>query len=473
LCYGGYGYEIVFNRCYTFSQRDKFTLIPNWFSYRGKGSSLSFHVPPVFEGLVVGVVWQGHPYELCKVIIKNKSNGIQLFEATLGDYRSISWLRYISISEMAMKEYSGDEELELCVDFCHSLAWKRNAEVFECGIHVIVGKTEAFEGSEWDHESEVGRDRVVIPAPPYLSQYELYNFIEIDGKQGLSNLSKNAKHQLLEVLFLSLLHIYINQCLKSQHSLNSIFMQKIDHHCDDCDSNPFKAYDYCDSLMVPYDYYDFPNWFHGVGCSLSFHIPPVFESLLIWVVCSGGGGYQEYKAIIKNKRNGIPLFEATHARPYFHRRWLIVISKPEMAMEKYCGDDGLELLILRSEKSEVVRCGIHVIHPFGRSNYGQTPALDHDFYNQESFEGSEGDHDIDYYETSFEGSGSSDHEIDNQESEVESDRTIPSPPYHLLHHPRHGSMRFSTRQQWKAFLIRAFSLWGIITMQKFSPENLN
>nr|TKS04851.1 TMV resistance protein N-like [Populus alba] len=133
-----------------------------------------------------------------------------------------------------------------------------------------------------------------------------------------------------------------------------------------------------------------------------------------------------------------------------------------MAMEKYCGDAGLELhVILRSENSEVVRCGIHVIetHPFGRSNYDQSPALDHDIYNQESFEGSEGDHDIDYYKTSFEGSGSSDHEIDNQEySEVESDRTIPSPPYHLLHHPRHGSMRFSTGQHWKAFLIRAFSL---------------
>jgi hypothetical protein len=101
--------------------------------------------------------------------------------------------------------------------------------------------------------------------------------------------------------------------------------------------------------------------------------------------------------------------------------------------------------------------------------------LDHDLYNYEtSFEGSEGDHDIDYYETSFEGSGSSDHEIfDNQQSEVESDRTIPSPPYHLLHHPRHGSMRFSTRQQWRAFLIRAFTLWNIRAMQKFSADDLN
>jgi hypothetical protein len=178
----------------------------------------------------------------------------------------------------------------------------------------------------------------------------------------------------------------------------------------------------------------------GEGCSLSFDIPPDFEGLVIGAVCSGSG-YQEFKAIIKNKSNGIQLFEATHARPYFRSRWLRVISRREMAMEKYCGDAGLELhVILRSENSEVVQCGIHAIDPIGRSIYAQSPALDHD--------------------------------IDNQQSQVESDRTIP-PPYHLLRHPRHGSMRFSTRQQWKAFLIRAFSLWKIITMQKFSPDDLN
>ena len=223
LCYGDYGYQILFNRRYTFSHRDKFTMIPNWFSYRGKGRSLSFHVPPVFEGLVVGVVWQGQTSEKCMVIIKNKSNGIQLFEATVDDYRCRSWLRCISISEMAMKEYSGDEELELCVVLLGmdsgdeelepgvKLLLDREyysscVEVFECGIHVIVEKTEAFEGSEWDHESEVGRDRVVIPAPPYLSQDALSNFIEIDGKQGLSNVSKYTTGWLLQVLFLSLLH---------------------------------------------------------------------------------------------------------------------------------------------------------------------------------------------------------------------------------------------------------------------------
>ena len=241
------------------------------------------------------------------------------------------------------------------------------------------------------------------------------------------------------------MYIYINQSLKSQHSLNSIFMQRIfDYH-----------------YLRPFDYSMIPKCFRyrGEGCSLSFRIPLVFEGLVIWAVCSGGGR-QEFKAIIKNKSNGIQLFEATHARPYFRSRWVRFISKREMAMEKYCGDDELELhVILRSKKSIVVRCGIHVIeaYPYERSIYDQTPALDHD---------------IDYYETSFEGSGL-DHEIDNQESGVESDRTIPSPPYHLLHHPRHGSMRFSTRQQWKAFLIRAFSLWKIRIIQKLSPNDLN
>nr|TKR91752.1 TMV resistance protein N-like [Populus alba] len=337
---------------------------------------------------------------------------------------------------MEMKEYCEDEELELCV----GLYTGEDAEVFECGIHVIVQKTDSFEGSEWDHESEVGRDRAVIPTPPYMSQYARCNFFEIYGKQGLCNLSKNTKDRLLERIF-------------SYHFLEYFI--------------PFKAF------FVPCDYSIIPKWFSygGEGCSLSFDIPPDFEGLVIWAVCSGGTWHRELNAIIKNKSNGVQLFEATHAIPYFRSRWLRVISRREMAMEKYCGDAGLELhVILRSELCEVVRCGIHVIktHPFGRSNYDQTPALDHDIYNQESFrlynihifqkknqesfEGSEGGHDIDYYETSFEGSGLSDHEIDHQEySEVESDGTIPLPAYHLLHHPRHGSMRFSTRQQWKAF----------------------
>jgi hypothetical protein len=207
---------------------------------------------------------------------------------------------------MAMKEYCEDEELELCV----GLYTGEDAEVFECGIHVIVEKTDSFEGSEWDHRFEVGRDRV-IPAPPYLSQYALYNFFEIYGKQVLRNLSKNTKDRLLEVLVLSLLHtnkhtigarahtdIYIIRCLKSQYFLNSIFMQRIFNYHFLEYFIPFKAY------FVPYDYSIIPKWFsYGAeGCSLSFDIPPDFEGLVIWAVCSGGG-HQEFKAIIKNKSN--------------------------------------------------------------------------------------------------------------------------------------------------------------------------
>jgi hypothetical protein len=178
-------------------------MIPNWFSYRGKGSSLSFHIPPVFQGLVVGVVCQRLIGLICtaKLCIKNKSNGIQLFEAYVCDPVVRNLMTYIRTSEMAMEEYCEDEELELCVE----LYMGEDAEVFECGIHVIVEKTDSFEGSEWDHESEVEGD-TVIPAPPYLSQYALYNFFEIDGKQGLSNVSKYTTGWLLQVLFLSLLH---------------------------------------------------------------------------------------------------------------------------------------------------------------------------------------------------------------------------------------------------------------------------
>jgi len=34
--------------------------MPNWMSYGGEGCSLSFHIPPVFQGLVV---WFVYPLE--------------------------------------------------------------------------------------------------------------------------------------------------------------------------------------------------------------------------------------------------------------------------------------------------------------------------------------------------------------------------------------------------------------------------
>uniref|UniRef100_A0A6N2M5H6 TIR domain-containing protein n=1 Tax=Salix viminalis TaxID=40686 RepID=A0A6N2M5H6_SALVM len=95
---GGYGYQIHFDD-------DK---VPNWFSFHGEGSSLSFHVPPVFQGFVL---WFALEYA---GIVKG-------------------WIRYVSISEMEMEEYGGDEELELSVNLTNT-----NYAVKECGVHVIA-----------------------------------------------------------------------------------------------------------------------------------------------------------------------------------------------------------------------------------------------------------------------------------------------------------------------------------------------
>ncbi|XP_073267979.1 TMV resistance protein N isoform X2 [Populus alba] len=147
-CNGDYGYFI-----------DSFPgnmPMPNWLSYRGEGCSLSFHIPPVFQGLVVWVV---SPFDVhstvnytigYRVIIKNKNNGVQLFEDELevGCSYPRKWVRYISISDMAMEEYCGDEELELYLGSQPI----DGSKVVQCGIHVIVEETDSFEGSEWDRE---------------------------------------------------------------------------------------------------------------------------------------------------------------------------------------------------------------------------------------------------------------------------------------------------------------------------------
>jgi len=113
----------------------------NWMSYSGEGCSLLFHIPPVFQGLVV---WVAHcHYCYYQIIIKNKSNGIQLFKDKLEHPlpKPEGWIRYISRSEMAMEEgYCGDEELEL---------------------YIYSRKSDSFD------ESKVGRDIVMSSPPPY------------------------------------------------------------------------------------------------------------------------------------------------------------------------------------------------------------------------------------------------------------------------------------------------------------------
>ena len=146
MCNGDYGYYIG-----SFPGN-----MPDWLSYRGEGCSLSFHIPPAFQGLVVWVV---SPFEVdssgnyaidYKVIIKNKNNGVQLFEDKLTVVCSYprKWVRYISISDMAMEEYCGDEELELYL----GSQYIDGSKVVQCGIHVIVEETDSFEGSGWDQE---------------------------------------------------------------------------------------------------------------------------------------------------------------------------------------------------------------------------------------------------------------------------------------------------------------------------------
>ena len=75
---------------------------------------LRFHIPPVFQGLVLWFDKDDHYYYSTDIIIiiRNKSNGIQLFKGH-GSPGSAGGIRYISRSEMAMQDYCGDDELEL------------------------------------------------------------------------------------------------------------------------------------------------------------------------------------------------------------------------------------------------------------------------------------------------------------------------------------------------------------------------
>ncbi|KAJ6858350.1 disease resistance protein RUN1-like [Populus alba x Populus x berolinensis] len=136
--------------------------MPNWMSYSGEGCSLSFHIPPVFLGLVLGVVRSPFYYydTPINIIIRNKSNDIELFNDFGASKRM--WgpcegrIRYMSRSEMAMEDYCADDELELYISSVPTKYY-----IKECGVHVIAGKSDSFE------ELEVGRDTVMPSPPPY------------------------------------------------------------------------------------------------------------------------------------------------------------------------------------------------------------------------------------------------------------------------------------------------------------------
>ncbi|KAJ6857996.1 disease resistance protein RUN1-like isoform X2 [Populus alba x Populus x berolinensis] len=165
MCNRGHGYRINFSL-----EHDELHERPDWMSYKREGGSLSFHIPPDFHGLVLWLEKGTHLYTHTNIIIiiRNKSNGRILFNdkrAQIGIHIfMLGWIRYISSSEMAMEDYCGDDELELCIsseptEYALRMghAWKLWGE--KCGVHVIAEKSYSFE------ESVVGRD-TVMPSPP-------------------------------------------------------------------------------------------------------------------------------------------------------------------------------------------------------------------------------------------------------------------------------------------------------------------
>ena len=123
--------------------------MPNWMSYRGEGCSLSFHIPPVFQGLVLWFDKDDDKDTYVKIIIRNNSNGIRLFKCTRWYYPpKTRFIRYISRSEMAMEDYCADDELELYFYSEPTEDAVRHGRSFypvhikECGVHVIAGKPE-------------------------------------------------------------------------------------------------------------------------------------------------------------------------------------------------------------------------------------------------------------------------------------------------------------------------------------------
>ncbi|KAL9344339.1 hypothetical protein Peur_062014 [Populus x canadensis] len=157
MCNGRHGYFI----------RHTPGQMPNWMSYRGEGCSLSFHIPPVFHGLVLWVDMDDKDTDVI-IMIRNNSNGIRLFQCRRWVYHpKTGCIRYITRSQMAMEDYCADDEFELYISSMPSLDAGRIGHSFEpapikeCGVHVIVGKSDSFE------ELAVVRDAVMPSLPLY------------------------------------------------------------------------------------------------------------------------------------------------------------------------------------------------------------------------------------------------------------------------------------------------------------------
>lgn len=127
--------------------------MPELFSNRGEGSSLSFHVPPGSDGnkiqaLVVWVVCaiDGNisAYLRGEAVIRNKSKGVQLFKRSImlftmstNSSNQCSWVNHISLAALPPYAMKAGEELELSVEVKHT-----SFEVQKCGVHMIVKKPE-------------------------------------------------------------------------------------------------------------------------------------------------------------------------------------------------------------------------------------------------------------------------------------------------------------------------------------------
>ncbi|KAJ6349179.1 hypothetical protein OIU77_006713 [Salix suchowensis] len=155
--------------------------IPEWFSHRGEGDALSFHLPSVPDGnkveaLLVWVVFASTneataltPFlqrDMCSATLKNKSNGAPLKDkyghnffdkkAVLNFGRNSTKLSWIKrMSKLYTKEsLQGVEEVELNVKV-GGLSDVRKCWVEKCGVHLIMEKDKADSDSYSDLDLDI------------------------------------------------------------------------------------------------------------------------------------------------------------------------------------------------------------------------------------------------------------------------------------------------------------------------------
>nr|XP_034926976.1 disease resistance protein RUN1-like isoform X2 [Populus alba] len=234
-------------------------------------------------------------------------------------------------------------------------------------------------------------ERVRIPIQSekelHINLYDCHSLEEIQGIEGLSD------------------SFWKIEVVNRRHSPNKLQKRFVEEMCNG--RHRYRMYSFRGEM---------PNWmsYRGEGCSLSFHIPPVFHRLVLWVVHSN---WSDILIVIRNKSNGRILFRDERTTGLIHDGgWIRYVSRSEMEMEAYCADDELELYF-SSDPVHVKECGVHVITE-----------------NLDSFE----------------------------DSAVGRDTVMPSPPlYHLLPQPHRGSITASTPKQWSDFLFAELQNYNI------------